>query len=85
MPENGPTPVPWLFFGLVIQQALGVEEDEPTGELNEMERRQILRALQETGGNKAKAAEILGIQRRTLYKKLARIEREPGTPADGDS
>jgi DNA-binding protein Fis len=41
--------------------------------------------LQETGGNKTKAAEILGIQRRTLYKKLARIERERGTPTGPDS
>jgi DNA-binding NtrC family response regulator len=69
----------------LIQQTRDAEEDEPSGELNEMERRQILRVLQETGGNKTKAAEILGIQRRTLYKKLARIERERGTPADGDS
>jgi transcriptional regulator with PAS, ATPase and Fis domain len=69
----------------LIQQTQDAAEDEPTGELNEMERRQILRVLQETGGNKTKAAEILGIQRRTLYKKLARIEREHGTPADGDS
>jgi DNA-binding NtrC family response regulator len=69
----------------LIQQTRDAEEDEPSGELNEMERRQILRVLQETGGNKTKAAEILGIQRRTLYKKLARIEREHGTPADGDS
>jgi DNA-binding NtrC family response regulator len=69
----------------LIHQTQEAEEDEPTGELNEMERRQILRVLQETGGNKTKAAEILGIQRRTLYKKLARIEREHGTPADGDS
>jgi DNA-binding NtrC family response regulator len=70
---------------LLIPQAHDEEEQEATGELSEMERRQILRVLQETGGNKTKAAEILGIQRRTLYKKLARIERERGTPADGDS
>jgi DNA-binding NtrC family response regulator len=49
-------------------------EDE-VKELNEIERRQILRVLEETGGNKTRAAEILGIQRRTLYKKLARMER----------
>lgn len=60
-------------------------EDEPTGELDEMERRQILRVLQETKGNKTQAAEILGIQRRTLYKKLARIERERSGPAGGEA
>jgi DNA-binding NtrC family response regulator len=60
-------------------------EEEPIGELDEMERRRILRVLQETGGNKTKAAEILGIQWRTLYKKLARSEREHGTPTEGNS
>lgn len=52
------------------------EEEETSGDLSEVERRQIIRVLKETGGNKTKAAEILGIQRRTLYKKLARIERD---------
>src|SRR5574341_1034567 len=50
-------------------------EEEPA-ELDARERQHILRVLEQTGGNKARAAEILGIQRRTLYKKLARIERE---------
>ncbi|MBI3465017.1 MAG: helix-turn-helix domain-containing protein [Planctomycetes bacterium] len=45
-------------------------------ELDAVERQQILRVLDQTGGNKTQAAEILGIQRRTLYKKLARIERD---------
>jgi DNA-binding NtrC family response regulator len=52
------------------------EEDEPV-ELDAVERQQILRVLEQTGGNKTRAAELLGIQRRTLYKKLARMEREP--------
>ena len=69
----------------LIQQTQDAEDEEPTAELNEMERRQILRVLQETGGNKTKAAEILGIQRRTLYKKLARIERESGNSTEGNS
>lgn len=69
----------------LTNQTQGAEEEEPAGELDEMERRQILRVLQETGGNKTKAAEILGIQRRTLYKKLARLERERGNPTEGNS
>jgi transcriptional regulator with PAS, ATPase and Fis domain len=38
--------------------------------LGEMERRAILRALQETGGNKLAAARLLGIGKTALYRKL---------------
>ena len=38
-----------------------------------MEREHIIRVLKETGGNKKKAAEILGIERRTLYNKAKRL------------
>lgn len=38
--------------------------------LRELEKRYVLRVLQETGGNKKKASEILGINRTTLYKIL---------------
>ena len=34
----------------------------------ELEKRCVLKVLQETGGNKEKASEILGIDRTTLYK-----------------
>ena len=33
----------------------------------------ILRALKETGGNKAKAARLLGISRRTIYRKISQL------------
>lgn len=52
------------------------EVDEDTGALDDLERKHILRVLEQAGGNKTRAAEILGIQRRTLYKKLARLDRE---------
>jgi transcriptional regulator of acetoin/glycerol metabolism len=35
-----------------------------------VERQHILKVLQETNGNKKKAAEILGIDRTTLYRIL---------------
>ena len=41
--------------------------------LDQMEREHIIRVLRETGGNKKKAAEILGIERRTLYNKAKRL------------
>ena len=41
--------------------------------LVEVERRQILRVLQEVSGNKSEAARRLGIQRKTLYKKANRL------------
>jgi two-component system, NtrC family, response regulator AtoC len=50
---------------------------EPVGEgrtLEEVERRHILRILEETQGNHMRAAEILGIDRRTLYRKLERYK-----------
>jgi transcriptional regulator with GAF, ATPase, and Fis domain len=42
--------------------------------LAEVERQYILRVLDETEGNKAKAAAILGISRETLYQKLKLYE-----------
>jgi two-component system response regulator HydG len=38
--------------------------------LEELERRAILRALREAGGNKLAAARLLGIGKTTLYRKL---------------
>ena len=57
---------------------LGMPNDDPAGlpkgSLDEMEREHIIRTLRETGGNKKKAAEILGIERRTLYNKAKRLD-----------
>lgn len=43
-----------------------------TRPLTEIEREAILRALDEVGGNRRRAAELLGIGERTLYDKLKR-------------
>jgi two-component system response regulator AtoC len=40
--------------------------------IREMERDMILRALEETGQDKRKAAQLLGISLKTLYNKLAK-------------
>ncbi|MFQ5693373.1 MAG: sigma-54 interaction domain-containing protein [Nitrospinota bacterium] len=49
--------------------------------LAEIEREYVLRVLRETGGNKRKAALILGIDRSTLYRRLERY----GETAHGSS
>src|SRR3989449_4256908 len=46
---------------------------EGAASLDAMERQHIIKILKETGGNKKKAAEILGIERRTLYNKAKRL------------
>jgi len=43
---------------------------EKTLSLKELEKKYVLKVLQETGGNKKKASEILGIDRTTLYRIL---------------
>jgi DNA-binding NtrC family response regulator len=46
--------------------------------LDELERRYILHVLEKTGSNRKRAAEILGINRKTLYRMAARFEIELG-------
>lgn len=66
-------------LGRIDEQAVreGIESMEPreqAGEtLEETEKEQIRRVLAATGGNKSRAAKILGIERKTLYRKLERM------------
>ena len=46
--------------------------------LDELERRYILHVLDATGSNRKRAAEILGINRKTLYRMAARFEIDLG-------
>ena len=59
-----------------LEQNQRGESEEEITELDAVERQHIMKVLKQADGNKTKAAEILGIQRRTLYKKLARMEGE---------
>ncbi len=59
-----------------VRDALTVMEnrEKPVDTLADAEEDQIRRVLAATGGNKSKAAQILGIERKTLYRKLERMK-----------
>ena len=50
--------------------------DEALFSLEEMQRRHVKRVLERVGGNKARAAEILGVGRATIYQLLSRMKLE---------
>jgi len=63
-----PVDLPKKMFEEIGSQEILIPE-KPLS-LRELEKRYALKVLQETGGNKKKASEILGIDRTTLYKIL---------------
>jgi two-component system response regulator AtoC len=71
---------------VLLPDDLPLETQEPVEapllSLEEMERRHLLRVLKATRGNRQEAASILGIDRKTLYRKLLRYGlgdgEEPG-------
>jgi DNA-binding NtrC family response regulator len=63
------------MLGAAISQAQSIQPAS-TAKLDEMEREQILRTLDEHGGNRRKTARVLGIGERTLYRKLKEYHLE---------
>ncbi len=59
-----------------VNEALTIMEsrEKPVETLADAEEDQIRRVLAATGGNKSKAAQLLGIERKTLYRKLERMK-----------
>jgi transcriptional regulator of acetoin/glycerol metabolism len=59
----------------------GRAAEPPTSErLDDVEKAHILAVLKNTGGNRARAAAILGIDRKTLYRKLLRYGLQRDEP-----
>jgi DNA-binding NtrC family response regulator len=71
---RGPIPADalpdWLRQAVLTRQAEAATRIRPT--LHETERDALVRALEETGGNRSAAARRLEISRQTLYTKLAK-------------
>jgi len=59
-----------------VEEALAAAEphERPVRSLAEAEEDQIRKVLAATGGNKTRAAQILNIERKTLYRKLERMK-----------
>ncbi|WP_256760947.1 sigma-54 dependent transcriptional regulator [Cohnella sp. WQ 127256] len=76
---NGALVVEDLPSSLVGQYSKSIEDLQLQGKLydvlEEVEGRMITDALDKTGGNQSKAAELLGISRNALIYKMKRIER----------
>jgi two-component system response regulator AtoC len=70
-----PSDLPVEVYGVAAPAPGGIIDDRPT--LAELERRYIALVLSECAGNKKKAAEKLGIDRRTLYRALERSGEGP--------
>ncbi len=58
----------------VAERQLLAQARQERWSLERLEQEQIFSILEHTGGNQTRAADILGIDRRTLYRKLRRYE-----------
>jgi DNA-binding NtrC family response regulator len=61
---------------VALQQAERANNSGGVQNLDDMERNAIIQALAQCHGNKKKAAQVLGIQRPTLYNKMKRYSIE---------
>jgi two-component system response regulator HydG len=64
---------------------VAVDEAAEILTMDELERRYIVRVLSLVGGNKSRAAQLLGFDRRTLYRKLERYDAHSKSLTNGSS
>jgi DNA-binding NtrC family response regulator len=82
LPPEVVRPAPVLTPAGVTQPAAAATEGAAStpvgapGSLREVERQQILAALEQTGWHRGKTAEILGISPSTLYRRLRDYDLE---------
>jgi DNA-binding NtrC family response regulator len=67
--DAGDLPTSVIPRGPVLEKRLF--DDLPT--LDEIERRYLLHVLEQVGNNRTRAAEVMGIDRRTLYRMAERF------------
>jgi DNA-binding NtrC family response regulator len=61
---------------------ISVDDDQEIASLVEMERRYVKKVMELFNGNKTRAAQALGIDRRTLYRKAEKWAHEEDGPRD---
>lgn len=82
-PELLPPEVKGAAFKTSAPTSAAAPAEAPPGDLDEMERRMIKQALTRHSGDQGKAADQLGISRRTLSRKLKAYSME--VPDDGSA
>ncbi|MBM4137942.1 MAG: sigma-54-dependent Fis family transcriptional regulator [Nitrospira sp.] len=72
-----PDDLPEAIRHAAVEDREGIRRSDPASDatltLEEVEKRHLVLVLKETKGNKVKAAKILGIDRRTLYRMAERL------------
>src|SRR5580658_1501054 len=69
---------------LSTSQDWGLPEKSPLL-LDDVIKKTLVRSLQQSGGNRRRAADLLGVSRSTLYRMLARYELDDANRANGMS